>query len=58
MFRIVVMATLAALLVGCGGSPTRSVPDSPVARTSAESATPAEPPAEASPKKPKLSCVQ
>jgi hypothetical protein len=58
MLRIVVMATLAAILVGCSGSPTRSVHDSPVSQASTGSATPAESPTEASPKKPKLSCVQ
>jgi hypothetical protein len=58
MYRIVVLAALAAIVAGCGAAPAR--PDAGAANFAAASVPvdPAETIAEKSPKKPKLSCVQ
>jgi PBP1b-binding outer membrane lipoprotein LpoB len=60
MYRIVVITALAAIVAGCGAAPAR--PDAGPAATGVptESTAPADAVAvaEASPKKPKFSCVQ
>lgn len=59
MHRIFIMVALAAIVAGCGGAAVRpdSAPQSAQA-TASQSAEPAQAVAEASPRKPKLSCVQ
>lgn len=59
MHRIFIVVVLAAIVAGCGGAAVR--PESASQSTQAtatQSAEPAEVVAEASRKKPKLSCVQ
>ncbi len=58
MHRMFVMVAFAAIAAGCGSASVRPDSASQSTQAASQSTEPADAVAEASPKKPKLSCVQ